>query len=686
MTALRKSGNNVSRHLVASVTALLVCAGVARGWDADDAGSVSAPSVDAGSAPSAAVGGAATSGKATPAESSPPRDPFEQLDQVMSQLGVSGAEQATGARTAAKSKRGATVKVNTARRVEMHVAEMPIADVLRMLSEESRRNILASKAVTGTVTANLYDATFEEALDAVLRMNNLGYVERDGFIFVHTQEELADIRKSERRIESRVFRLKYLTAADAKTLIAPLLSESGRIATTPAAGKGLESSGDKSGAGDGGNALSTEDTLVVTDDSTAIERIAAALAELDVRPRQVLIEATILRATLNEDTALGIDFTTLGGVDFAEVGSSSPAAQAIVTGATPAGELENTTFTVRTDVRGAVPSGGLTFGIIKNNVGVFLRALEQVADTSVIANPKVLALNKQRGEVIVGRRDGYFTTTVTETAAIQTVEFLETGTQLVFRPYILDEEHIRMEIHPKDSTGGLSAANLPFEQTTEVTTNVLLRDGHTILIGGLFREVTTSTRGQVPGLGNIPIAGALFRTTNDNTVREEVIILLTVRVVKGEPEEREGELLAQQVERYRMGLRRGLQNWSRERLAQAHYRWALEHLAAGRTNRALWDAQMAVHNAPRFLPAQELIDDLRRRRIWDEDASAVRQHIQRLIAADQGLQLAPYGRPMPPPAGRAKADEMAVPDASAAPPSESGESDSSGDGEPGGAS
>ncbi|MCK6483880.1 MAG: secretin and TonB N-terminal domain-containing protein [Phycisphaerae bacterium] len=676
----------MSKHLVASMTALLIFAGAGGAVSADDARSETGPAVDASGAPSADLDGAVSSVDAAPTTSAPPRDPFEQLDQVMRRFGASGADEATGARSAAKSKRNATVKVNTARRVEMHVAEMPIADVLRMLSEESRRNILASKAVTGTVTANLYDATFEEALDAVLRMNNLGFVERDGFIFVHTQEELGEIRKAERRVESRVFRLKYLTAVDAKTLIAPLLTDAGKIATTPAAGKGLESGGGKSGGDGGGNDLSSEDSLVVTDDSAAIERIATALVELDVRPRQVLIEATILRATLNEDTALGIDFTTLGGVDFAEVGGTSPAAQAIVTGATPANELENTTFTVRTDVRGAVPNGGLTFGIIKNNVGVFLRALEQVADTSVIANPKVLALNKQRGEVIVGRRDGYFTTTVTETAAIQTVEFLETGTQLVFRPYILDDEHIRMEIHPKDSTGGLSAANLPFEQTTEVTTNVLLRDGHTILIGGLFREVTTATRGQVPGLGNIPIAGALFRTTNDNTVREEVIILLTVRVVKGEPEEREGALLAQQVERYRIGLRRGLQNWSRERLAQAHYRWALEHLAAGRTNRALWDAQMAVHNAPRFLPAQELIDELRRRRIWDEDASAVRLHIQRMIAADQGLQLAPFGRPTPASGGGAKTDEPAAPDGATAPQGESGDADSKGDAAPGGAS
>jgi hypothetical protein len=79
---------------------------------------------------------------------------------------------------------------------------------------------------------------------------------------------------------------------------------------------------------------------------------------------------------------------------------------------------------------------------------------------------------------------------------------------LTFRPYVGEDGVVRMEIHPKDSTGGLTTANLPFEQTTEVTTNIMVKDGHTILIGGLFREVSTATRGQVPLLGNIPVLGA----------------------------------------------------------------------------------------------------------------------------------------------------------------------------------
>src|SRR6185295_1507773 len=130
-----------------------------------------------------------------------------------------------------------------------------------------------------------------------------------------------------------------------------------------------------------------------------------------------------------------------------------------------------------------------------------------------------LALNKQKGEVIVGNKDGYLTTTVTESAQTQTVEFLDTGTRLVFRPFIGDDGYIRMEIHPEDSSGGLQgSSNLPFKITTEVTSNVLVKDNHPIVIGGLFREASNTGRWEIPGLGNLPLAGPLFRQQRDTTV------------------------------------------------------------------------------------------------------------------------------------------------------------------------
>ena len=537
------------------------------------------------------------------------------------------------------------IHVSPEGRVEMHVRDLDLAVVLQMLSIQSRRNIVASNAVSGRVTANLYNVTFEEALTAILAANGAGWRERGNFIYVYTTEELKQIELASRKQISRIFRLHYIKAGDAQPLVQPLLSTEGKISVTAPAQKGVATNANEAGGDD----LAGSDALLVVDYPERVDAIAKALAELDVRPRQVLIEATILRAQLNEDNALGIDFNLVGGVDFQNLSSTSEGITDLITGPLPPNRMQHTTFTTRTDFVSAVPTGGFTFGIIKDSVASFVRALEQVTDTTVLANPKILALNKQHGEVIVGRRDGYLTTTVTQTSAIQNVEFLETGTQLRFRPYIGDDGYVRMEVHPEDSTGGLTASNLPFEQTTEVTTNIIVRDGHTILIGGLFREVTSASRSQVPLVGNVPVAGALFRNSRDNTQREEVIILLTVHIVKDDEHTMaDSEKLLQDAERFRVGMRQGVQWFGRERLAQAHYQWALEHLNKGRLSSALWDLDLAINNNPKFLAAIRLKEQLLDRRAWDEEGSAVRGFVLRQIMKDRGVVTPFFGRPGPP--------------------------------------
>lgn len=558
--------------------------------------------------------------------------------------------QASNPKTHARDSAAASrpfVKVGVDDRITMHVAGLPLADALRMLSEPTKRNIILGPGAEGTVTATLYDATFDEALRAMLVANGLGYVTEGNFIYVHPIEEIEKMKSSTRKVVTRVFRLSYTRAAAVQALLDPMRSEHGSITTTPAAGVGL--GGDNGPSDTEGDSVSSSDMIVITDYEDIVDHMAEVIRKVDTRPRQVLIEATILRATLNENNAMGIDFTVVGGIDFTSLNSTSPAAQSIATGQTPQAELGNTTLTARTDFNGSVPSGGFTFGIIKDQIGVFVRALESVTDTDVIANPKVLALNKQYGQVIVGRRDGYITTTFTETTSTQTVEFLETGTILTFRPYIGDDGFVRMEIHPKDSTGGLTAANLPFEQTTEVTSNIMVQDGHTILIGGLFREVTTAGREQVPGLGDIPGLGALFRVTNDSTVREEVIILLTVHIVKDPYDYEKGESLYQDVERVRLGARRGVQPLGRERISEQYYAKALERLDKGDVDGAAWYARLALNHYPRNTHAAKLLDRVRGKRAWESEASSIRSAVRDLIREENNEPDRPqFGRPGPP--------------------------------------
>jgi type IV pilus assembly protein PilQ len=529
---------------------------------------------------------------------------------------------------AAEPLSSSSVSTTDAGLIEVHVRDAEITALLEMLSYQARANIVASKSVHGTVSANLYGLTLPEALDAILTPNGYAYLSLGRTLFVGTPGEIAAQLPPP---ETRVFTLRYIAEMEALTAVRALLSPTGSAVaggaddTAGSTGKGKEYEGEAS-----------IDYLIVTDTPDRLEAVGRLLEQIDLRPRQVLIEATILRATLNENNEFGIDFTLLGGMDFQNVTSVSNTTTDVITGPTPPPKFEKTTFNLNTDLIGQFPEGGFTFGIIRNNVATFVRALEEVTDVAVVANPKIIALNKQEAEVIVGRRDGYLTTTVTETAAIQTVEFLETGTQVRFCPTINEDGTVRLFIHPKDSNGGLTTANLPFEETTEARATILVNDGHTVLIGGLFRERTVGSKGQVPLLGNIPLAGLLFQRSSDQTVREEVIILLTVHVLKENADEYERyAALLEDVERIRVGTRRGLLGSGRERLAQAFYQEAIRQAEQGSTGRALLNTRMALHNHPKHLAALKLKERLLGRRLWDDEGTRMRLFLLDLIREEQ---------------------------------------------------
>ncbi|MFQ5591421.1 MAG: type II secretion system protein GspD, partial [Phycisphaerae bacterium] len=373
-----------------------------------------------------------------------------------------------------------SIRVSKAGAVEMHVANLPLSTVLETLSMQSHRNIVATPNVAGTVTAHLYKVTFEEALRAILAANGAGYREEGNFVFVYTNAELAEIIAQETPLVTRIFPLHFCTSRDALTVVTPMLSKSGTAVAAPQAMRGLKSLANDAGSDD----MAQRNYIAVRDRPDVLDAVEKTLQELDVPPAQVLVEATILAVTLDDENALGVDFTVVGGVDLELLGAISNAVTDLSLGELPIDRLERFNANVSTDMSGEVPDGGLTVGVIKDHVGVFVRALESITDTVVLANPKVLALNRQRAHVIVGRRDGYLTTTVTETQAIQNIEYLETGTQLIFRPFIGDNGTVRLELHPEDSVGAVTNG-LPSEQTTEVTTNVVVQDGQTVLIGGL---------------------------------------------------------------------------------------------------------------------------------------------------------------------------------------------------------
>ncbi|MBI1367438.1 MAG: hypothetical protein GC162_02165 [Planctomycetes bacterium] len=553
--------------------------------------------------------------------------------------------------------------------VSLNVQNTDLANVLQLLSIQGKRNIVPSPKVSGTVTANLYDVTFHEALDAILQQNGAGYIEKGNFIFVYTFDELQKIKDAERKVAHRIFKLNYITAQDASTFITPLLSSAGSIAISGQVAAGFQPSTSDGGA----NSFSHAETMIVRDYPEHLEEVAKVVEQIDTKPEQVLVEATILKADLTEDLAFGVDLSILADMGLATGGVSNLAntVNSMIDGTIKS----NPTGAVTTSV-GNVSTGksGVKVGILTHNVQVFVRALDQVTDTTILANPKIMTLNRQRAEVLVGEKVAYLSTTATATATTQTVEFLDTGTQLTLRPFVSSDGNIRLELKPsissatlRDAGAGANVVTLPDETTQELTTNVMVPDGRTVVLGGLFKEETTISRNQVPGLGEIPLVGEAFRG-HDNTVdRSEVIFLITPHIVKDSALAAAGEAASNGVQMARLGAREGLLPWSRSKMTAAHVRDALKYMESNDKDKALWEVDMALSMDPNLTEARRLKEKLTgQRAYWPgnnllDDVVDVMVGDQTRRREIQGVKITPDPTPTLPPLGDAKAAAAADP-------------------------
>jgi type II secretory pathway component GspD/PulD (secretin) len=197
--------------------------------------------------------------------------------------------------------------------VDLHVKDEDLSNVLELLSIQTQKNIIASKNVGGKVTATLYGVTFYQALDAILHVNGYGYTENGNFIY--TKEELTQIQAALKKKVSKVIKLNYLNAEDAKEFVSPLLSKEGgeiKVNSKVAA----FSIPDKAPVGKNDFALT--DTLVVIDFEENVKAIEELVKQIDTRPAQVLVEATILQTSLNEANAFGVDFSIIGDLNFTD--------------------------------------------------------------------------------------------------------------------------------------------------------------------------------------------------------------------------------------------------------------------------------------------------------------------------------------------------------------------------------
>lgn len=486
-----------------------------------------------------------------------------------------------------------------------------VKEGLRILAALYDKNIVPSPKVDGMLGfTKLRDVTFEEAMDAVLGTNFV-YEDEDNIIKVYTQEEFAKIKTDINRMVYKVFTLYYMSAAEAEKLMASVLSANGSVKSSTPPETVVPTGESISGGAGGGDSMALNDTLVVRDYPENIADVEKLLAQLDVRPLQVLVETVLMKVTLSDDTRLGIDWNSINGQGVSL--TSSGLSQALISGD---------------------PAAGLKIGVSIDNVKALIEAINTTTNSTVMARTNIQAVNKQLGQVYIGEKIGYLSMqSQNGTSSTSTVSFLETGTKLSFRPYIGNDGFIRMDIHPKVSDGAIQiATGVPNENSTEVATNIIVKDGQTVVIGGLFKDDIVSGVRQVPILGGIPILGFLFREKIDRIDRNEIVVLLTPHILDT-PNSAAGAMALADASRADDASWKGVTIASRTKDAQMFYTRASRLYLEGNREGAMKEVRKALHLRPTYLQAIRL-----KERILSETDPEKVQRLGRVVREEMDWQ------------------------------------------------
>ncbi len=364
--------------------------------------------------------------------------------------------------------------------------ETPLSEIMNMISQQERVNILMGEDIDAAVSFNLYDVTVQDAIEAIANAAGYAVERRDGNYFIIEREDAGRYSTSN-LTQIRTYKLQYADPTVVETMLSPYLSEYGVLSTLP------------------------ERMLITIEDAPDfLDRFDSLIRDIDHQPIQILIEAKILEIALTSEDSFGIDWSDLF---------------------TFGGDGEGVFGTQGLATAGSAGSTGLFLTLTNPEVELLFNALEARGRVRTLSSPKLLALENQEASVIIGDRRGYLVTTTINQVTSETVEFLESGVILRVTPYVDKDGNVRLDVHPEVSTGTVDANGIPSQVTTEVTTQLVVPSGRTVFIGGLIKHTSSLGQAGVPGLRRVPGIRRLFSNEERTEVNTETIVLITPRVV-----------------------------------------------------------------------------------------------------------------------------------------------------------
>ena len=409
-------------------------------------------------------------------------------------------------------------------KLSLNFQNVEVRAVLQVIADFTGLNIITSDTVGGSLTLRLKDVPWDQALDIILQAKGLSKRKNGNVVLIAPSDELATKEKLALEASQQIseleplrtesFALSYAKAGDVKALLSDkdqkILSKRGSASMD-----------------------ARTNTIFVQDVSTRLEEARRLIAQLDVPVRQVMIEARIVIADDKFTRQLGARFNvaagfTRGGRNVGVAGNIDNA-HLISTGVPPINA--DTPVSVNLPVAGAAGQLGLNILNLGNSnlVEIELSALEVDNRGKVVSNPRVITADKKKATISQGTEIPYLTASA---SGATTVQFKPAVLELAVTPQITPDDKIIMDLEVKKDSVGIIFGGVPSIDTKKVNTQVLVENGDTVVLGGIFEQTVRTTVDKVPFLGDIPFIGALFRRTNSQDDKTELLIFITPKIIK----------------------------------------------------------------------------------------------------------------------------------------------------------
>jgi len=403
--------------------------------------------------------------------------------------------------------------------ITVNFDNISIQDMSIMFSEITGRNILIGDEVEGNVSAKLVNVPWDKALDSILKIKKLAkYVDgQANIIRIHSQQVLLaqeqfDLqrlsdqklkRDAEREAESlytEIFKLYYTEALTVSSEIKSVINGSSNDQVASDFSSEIEITIDE-----------RLNYLIIKATKSELDFISKIIKEVDVRTKQILIEAFIVEASEDLGKALGATF----GI------TSKPAEGVVETS-------EDIDFTSKFSNEGTIVGNavGLILGTTSENLSIALAASETKGITKVLSNPRVFTLDGQAAEIKQIDQVPY--TVIAD--GVASIELKDAGISLSVTPVIVGDGNIILTVSVEKSTVDTTVANPPIATRT-ITTKLLIQDQTIVVIGGVFTQSTKDAQTKTPILGDLPFIGSLFRKDDVRDVRKELLVFLAPRII-----------------------------------------------------------------------------------------------------------------------------------------------------------